>query len=160
VQIWSGYLARTVPGWALLSRGVANLAQKQPYVHDEVVLDRGLSDDGPAEVDDGDATPPYENYEGIVETDTWFGPLFTNVRLMRINSPVDFHVDRPLFQVQPIRRESYRDPGFEVLAADDLTLEDWGRYEAVARRNTNHMRRPGAYAAETRRRLRQEDATA
>ena len=32
VQIWSGYFARTAPGWALLSRGIANKPKTQPYV--------------------------------------------------------------------------------------------------------------------------------
>src|SRR6266851_1336312 len=70
VQIWSGYLARTAPRWALLSRGAVNIPKTQGY----------------------------ENFEGIVETDTWFGPLFTNVRLTRTNSPVEFHMRRPLVQ--------------------------------------------------------------
>ena len=129
VQIWSGYLARTVPGWALLSRGVANLPRTQSY----------------------------ENYEGIVETDTWFGPLFTNIRLLRINSPVDFHMRRPLFQVQPLMRHCYREPAFEILEATDLAPEDWQRFAATIVPNTDHMRALGHYAVDTRRRLRSQD---
>src|SRR2546430_16137196 len=79
VQIWSGYLARTAPGWALLSRGTANIPRTQGY----------------------------ENFEGIVETDTWFGPLFTNIRLTHSNSTVEFHRRPPLFQVQSLLRKSY-----------------------------------------------------
>ena len=60
VQIWSGLVARTAPGWSLLVRGPANLP-------------RNLA---------------YEVYEGIVETDRWFGPLFTNIRFTRTNVPV------------------------------------------------------------------------
>lgn len=130
VQIWSGYLARTAPRWALLSRGVANVPKTQSY----------------------------ENYEGIVETDTWFGPLFTNVRLMRINSPVDFHMRRPLFQVQPLMRQCYREPAFQVLEAIDLDLEDWQRFAATIAPNTDHMRALGHYAVDTRKRLRTGDA--
>src|SRR5207244_11955854 len=59
VQIWSGLIARTAPEWSLLVRQPANLARSQGY----------------------------ENYEGIIETDRWFGPLFTNVRLTRTNIP-------------------------------------------------------------------------
>ena len=40
VQIWSGYLARTAPGWSLLSRGLANIS----------------------------TTADYEIFEGIIET--------------------------------------------------------------------------------------------
>ena len=58
VQIWSGLIARTAPEWSLLVRSPANLARSQGY----------------------------ENYEGIIETDRWFGPLFTNVRLRELMS--------------------------------------------------------------------------
>jgi len=126
VQIWSGYLARTAPGWALLSRGPANIPKTQGY----------------------------ESYEGIVETDTWFGPLFTNVRLLRINSPVEFHMRYPMFQVQPLLRRCYREPSFEVREAAELDAEQWQRFAATMRPNTDQMRALGHYAVDTRRRLR------
>jgi Family of unknown function (DUF6065) len=126
VQIWSGYLARTAPGWALLSRGAANIPRTQGY----------------------------DNFEGIVETDTWFGPLFTNVRLTRTNSPVEFHMRNPLFQVQPLLRQCYREPSFEVLEAADLVADDWHRFAATIEPNTHQMRALGHYAVDTRKRLR------
>jgi len=126
VQIWSGLLARTAPGWALLSRGLANIPRTQGYDH----------------------------FEGILESDTWFGPLFTNIKLLRINSPVEFHVRYPLFQVQPLLRECYREPSFEVLDNSDMTEADWQRFEATLRPNTDQLRSLGHYAVETRRRLR------
>jgi hypothetical protein len=52
LQIWTGLLARTAPDWSLLIRAPANLP-----------LPGGFS-----------------MYEGIVETDRWFGPLFINQR--------------------------------------------------------------------------------
>jgi hypothetical protein len=141
VQIWSGYLAQTAPGWALLARGIANQEKTQPYEdHEELWV-----------------SPPSENYEGIIETDSWFGPLFTNIRLRRTNSPIDFHMHRPLFQVQPLLRDCYRDPSFEVLEAGDLASGDWRRYEATMKPNTDNMRAPGHYAVATRRRLRAAD---
>ena len=79
VQIWTGYIARTIPSWSLLVRPVANLARSQYY----------------------------DLYEGIVETDTWFGPLFTNIQLKRTDVPIVFSTDIPLVQVQPVRRELY-----------------------------------------------------
>jgi len=150
VQIWSGYLAQTAPGWALLSRGVANLAKTQPYDNHEGIVE-------PPPHQDRGETVPYVNYEGIVETDTWFGPLFTNIRLTRINSPVNFHVHQPLFQVQPLLRQCYRDPVFKVLEAADLRPDDWRRFEATMRPNADHMRAPGHYAVDTRKRLRGGD---
>lgn len=126
VQVWSGYLARTAPGWALLSRGLSNVPKTQPY----------------------------DNFEGIVETETWFGPLFTNIRLTRTNSPVEFHIRNPLFQVEPLMRECYLEPSFRILEAADLTSEDWQRFETTIRPNTDQMRRLGHYAVATRKRLR------
>jgi uncharacterized protein DUF6065 len=126
VQIWSGYLARTAPHWALLSRGPSNIPRTQGYEH----------------------------FEGIVESDTWFGPLFTNVRLTRTNSPVEFHIRYPLFQVQPLLRECYKDPSFEVLDSADLDPADWLRFEATMKPNTDQVRALGHYAVDTRKRLR------
>jgi hypothetical protein len=128
VQIWSGYFAKTAPGWALLSRGVANRPKTQPY----------------------------ENFEGIVETDTWFGPLFTNIRLTRTNSRIEFHKRYPLFQAQPLRRECYLKPPFELMEAADLSSEDWDRFAATVKPNTDQMRKAGHYAVDTRKRLRSQ----
>jgi hypothetical protein len=128
VQIWSGYLARTAPGWGLLLRGAANIPKTQGY----------------------------DNFEGIVETDTWFGPLFTNIRLTRTNSPVEFHMRKPLFQAQPLLRQCYWEPSFEVLQSADLDAEDWRRFEATINPNTDQMRALGHYAVDTRKRLRSE----
>ena len=127
VQIWSGYLARTAPGWSLLSRGPANIPRTQGYEH----------------------------YEGIIESDCWFGPLFTNIRLTRTNSPVEFHVRYPLFQVQPLLRQCYGEPSFEVVGSmSELSADDWRAFETTMRPNTDQMRMLGHYAADTRRRKR------
>jgi hypothetical protein len=130
VQIWSGWVARTAPGWALLARSPANIPRNQGYEH----------------------------YEGILESDTWLGPLFTNVRLTRTNSPVEFHRRYPLFQVQPLLRQCYREPSFEVHDMADLDDELWRAFEATLRPNTDMMRMLGHYAVDTRRRLRRDDA--
>ena len=66
-------------------------------------------------------------------------------------------VKRPLFQVQPLIRECYRDPSFEVHEAADLGEEDWRRFAATITPNTDHMRAPGHYAVDTRKRLRGQD---
>ena len=128
VQIWSGYLARTAPGWALLSRGPANIPRNQGYEH----------------------------FEGIIESETWFGPLFTNIRLTRTNSPVEFHVRYPLFQVQPLLHQCYSEAPFEVVGLSELTMADWQSFEATIRPNTDQMRMLGHYAVNTRRRARKK----
>ena len=122
VQIWSGYLARTAPGWALLVRGLANIPNTQGY----------------------------ENFEGIVATDTWFGPLFTNIRLKTTNSPVTFHPRYPMFQVQPVLQQCYNMVSYDVLDFDDLKPADWEQFGATMRPNTDQMRSLGHYAAATR----------
>jgi hypothetical protein len=128
VQIWSGYLARTAPGWSLLSRGPANIPRTQGYEH----------------------------YEGIIESENWFGPLFTNIRMTRTNSPVEFHVRYPLFQVQPLLRQCYDEPSFEVVGGmSELSADDWHSFEATMTPNTDQMRMLGHYAVDTRRRKRQ-----
>lgn len=131
VQIWTGLMARTVGDWSLLIRAPAN-----------VPLPGG-----------------YCMYEGIIETDHWFGPLFTNLRLTRTEVPVQFREDFPLAQVQPLPRVAYAD---NTLSAADYVAEitglkpsDWTDYQtAIAAPNENHDRPLGAYAVATRKRPR------
>jgi hypothetical protein len=128
VQIWSGYLAWTAPGWALLSRGPVNIPN----------------------------TKAYEHFEGIIETNSWFGPLFTNIRLTRSNSRIDFHKTQPLFQVLPILRQCYDNPSYEVAEFDDLDASDWQRFETTMAPNADNMRALGHHAVEIRRRRHQD----
>ncbi|MBL8665639.1 MAG: hypothetical protein JNM29_22580 [Candidatus Odyssella sp.] len=129
VQLWSGLIARTVPGWSLLVRPPANLPRSRGY----------------------------DLYEGIIETDRWFGPLLTNLRLARTDSPVEIRRDYPLLQVQPIPREVYANETlnrFEIVEKlADFTAADWQRYrETVVGPNVDPHRRRGAYAVKARRR--------
>src|SRR5205814_207379 len=80
-QVWTGCLVRTAPGWSLLVRGPANYP-------------KSLS---------------YQTFEGIIETDTWFGPLFDNIKVLKTDTPVEFRNDIPFLQVQPVRKETYSD---------------------------------------------------
>ncbi|HYF08021.1 MAG TPA: DUF6065 family protein [Acetobacteraceae bacterium] len=128
VQVWTGLLARTAPGWSLLLRAPANLPK----------------------------APGYEAYEGVVETDRWFLPLFINLRLTRTDSPVLISTERPLLQAQPLPQFAYAD---SVLNAAPLVeaLESWGEAEWNAYRRTivepsvNPEPTPGRYATEVRR---------
>ena len=76
LQIWTGLIARTAPDWSLLIRAPANLPSPGGYAL----------------------------YEGIVETDRWFGPLFTNLRFTRSHTPVRLRADFPFAQIQPLPR--------------------------------------------------------
>ncbi len=129
IQLWSGLVARTAPGWSLLVRPPANLA-------------RSLG---------------YECWEGLIETDRWFGPLFTNIRLTRTNVPIEFDANFPYLQVQPIHRSSYGEALDDVELVTDLgelTAEDWEAFRATVVKPImeNPDRHPGHYATGVRKR--------
>ncbi len=129
VQIWTGLMARTAPGWSLLIRPPANLASPGGYAL----------------------------YEGIVETDTWFGPLFTNLRLTRTHKPIHLRADFPLLQVQPLPREAYAEQTLNatevVPGIAEMDATDWDAYYATIAGPAEDRDRPfGAYAVAARRR--------
>ena len=135
VQIWSGLVARTRAGTGLLIRPVANLPRSGGY----------------------------EVFEGIIETDRWFGPLFSNVRLTRSDCPVEFRTDWPIAQVQPIPRSVYADPALDKVATvpgfDRLTDEDWNDFRRSVVAPSLRPDRPyGENAVERRRRNRDASA--
>jgi hypothetical protein len=126
LQIWTGCVAKTAPGWSLLVRGVANLSK----------------------------SPSYQMLEGIIETDTWFGPLFDNVRLLKTDVPIEFRSDVPFLQVQPVRKEFYADKflqNFSVKNLDELSAENWQAFHrTVVVPNTTPERKHGQYAVAVR----------
>jgi Family of unknown function (DUF6065) len=137
VQIWSGLFVKTAPGWSLLVRPPVNLPRSQTF----------------------------ECYEGIIEADRWFGPLFINIRLTATDRPVEINHKKPLLQVQPLMRETYSEKhlrSFDVV--DELSLlspGDWSGYrETVVKPNRGHYRPIGAYAASVRKRGRHNTGTA
>jgi Family of unknown function (DUF6065) len=131
LQIWTGLMARTAADWSLLIRAPANLP-----------------------------TPGgYSMYEGIVEADRWFGPLFTNVRFTRTHVPVRMRADFPLAQVQPLPRIAYADATLASAAnVPDMTglkASDWADYgTTIAVPNDDPDRAYGAYAVSARKRAR------
>lgn len=127
VQVWPGSLAQTRPGWSVLVRPVANLARPSGY----------------------------ELFEGVIETDSWFGPLFTNLRLTRTDYAVEFDDDVPFLQVQPLRQGTYDDRFMADHQVEDslaaFTDDDWRRYgDTVVRPSANPDRRHGEYAGRVR----------
>ena len=130
VQIWTGLIARTSPGWSLLIRSPANL-------------------------------PPIGGislYEGMVETDRWFAPLFVNVRLTRTDTPIELGTDMALAQLQPIPRAAYADETLDRFTVSDrLEDDDWSDYiESTVRPNLDPDHKQGSYAIEARKRRRAE----
>ena len=133
VQFWSGLIARTQPGWSLLVRPCANLPRN----------------------------PGFEPFEGIIETDRWFGPLLTNMRLTKTDTPINFRTEMPVLQVQALPREALDEAALNdfglVEDFDGFAPEDWDDfYDTVVRPNTTAHRPRGEYAAAARRRRRSE----
>ena len=131
LQIWTGLMARTRADWSLLIRAPANLP-----------LPGG-----------------YHLYEGIIETDRWFGPMFTNMRLTRTNMPIRLRPDFPLALAQPVPRKAYVDATLSSMecVADiaEISEADWTDYQStIAVPNSDVDRAFGAYAASTRKRNR------
>jgi len=127
VQIWTGLLAKTRPGWSLLVRPPVNL----PPV-------AGLS-----------------AWEGVIETDLWFGPLFTNVRLTRTDVAVHIRANTPFLQVQPIPQLAYREEtlaSFACKEARDVAEADWERLGEVLLPHPDRELRQGSYAVAVRKR--------
>jgi hypothetical protein len=129
LQIWTGLMARTAPDWSLLIRAPANLP----------------------------APGGYAMYEGVIEADNWFGPLFTNVRFTRTHAPVRMRADYPLAQIQPLPRVAYSDATLGAIAnIPDMTgfaASDWHDYQTtIASPNDNPERAYGAYAVSARKR--------
>jgi hypothetical protein len=127
VQIWTGLLAKTRPGWSLNVRAPVNL----PGIV-------GLA-----------------AWEGIVETDLWLGPLFNNFRITRTDFPVHIRAHAPFLQVQPVPQLAYRDETlsyYRIGTVADLDDADWDRLGQVLLPNPDHEARQGLYAVTVRKR--------
>jgi len=131
LQVWTGFFIESAEGWSVLVRPPANLP-------------RNLA---------------YDQYEGIIETDRWFGPLFTNIRLVKTDIPIHFSTETPLVQVQPLHRSTYAEETsntFDVVAHPSrFPAEAWSRYEeTIVEPNRDSARPVAAYATAVRRRRR------
>ena len=129
LQIWTGLIAQTAPDWHLLVRATPNLP-------------------GPGGIG---------LFEGIIETDRWFGPLFVNLRFTRSHAPVQIRADYPLAQVQPVLRECYSSETLDRIVAEtglgSLSEADWDAYYATIVEPNERPNRPfGGYATAVRKR--------
>jgi hypothetical protein len=129
LQLWTGLIAETAPDWHLLVRSPVNLPQAGG-----ICL-----------------------FEGIVETDRWFGPLFTNMRFTRSHMPIRLRADYPLVQVQPLPRHGYSNDLLNRMdVTSELTGQHWDAYHAsIVEPNSRPDRPFGAYATVGRKRRRQ-----
>ncbi len=129
IQLWSGLVVRTAPGWSLNVRAPVNLPRSNFF----------------------------EVYEGVIETDRWFGPLFAAIRLAKTDTPIRFRPDYPLFQVQPLPREVLSEATLNryelVPELRQLSEADWRDYHrTVVKPNVMEHRPRGLYATRTRKR--------
>ena len=127
VQMWTGLLAKTRPGWSLSLRLPANLP----------------------------GIPGLTAWEGVIETDVWLGPLFMNFRLTRTDFPVHIRSDVPLVQVQPVPQIAYRDEtlsSFSCVEPSALEAADWSRLGEVLLPHPDREVRQGSYAVTVRKR--------
>jgi len=132
IQLWTGLMARTAEDWSLLVRAPANIPLAGGYCL----------------------------YEGIVETDRWFGPLFTNLRFTQTHKPVRLRADFPLLQVQPLPRQAYMDQILNAMETiptmANMKPEDWAAYqETIVLPNQEAERAMGSYAVAARKRRRE-----
>ncbi|HKJ53402.1 MAG TPA: DUF6065 family protein [Gammaproteobacteria bacterium] len=128
VQIWSGLFCKTEPGWSVLVRAPANLPRSNNYEH----------------------------FEGIIETDKWFGPLFVNVRLTKTDIPITFDMGYPLMQVQPLQQSTYSEAVLDSIdfadGVEDFTPHDWENYrQTITKPGLGFEREKGFYAKMVRR---------
>lgn len=129
LQIWTGLMARTAPGWSLMIRPPVNVPQQSGFTA----------------------------YEGIVETDRWFGPLFTNIRLTQTHRPVKLSAALPLLQVQPLPHMAYADAVLNnpatVQEMSQISDDVWAAYRDTIVIPSEDPDRPlGAYAISARKR--------
>ena len=125
IQVWSGLIAQTKPGWSLVARAPANLPRAAGY----------------------------DVFEGVVEADRWFGPLFVNIRLCRTGNPIEFDPNLPLFQVQPIQRVAYSNDILNDVVIDDFsntTAQDWAAFHRTVVKPIETRCPVGSHAAMVR----------
>jgi Family of unknown function (DUF6065) len=127
VQMWTGLLARTRTGWSLFNRAPVNLP----------------------------SPPGIVVWEGIVETDIWFGPLFTNFRLTKTDATVQVRSLWPFLQVQPIPQIAYRDEylaSFSCMEASELPGSAWEDLGKILLPHVGEPDKQGEYAVTVRKR--------
>ena len=100
----TGWLVRTAAVWLLLLRRPANYPLPGPIEH----------------------------FEGIVATERWFAPLFTDLCITKTDQPVRIHADLPLIQAQPIPVDLPASTVFDNIRAHDAREpDDWAAYVCV-----------------------------
>ena len=127
VQIWSGHIAET-------DDGIASLVRSPTNIH---------------------FNPAYEIIEGMIDTDWWFGPLFTNIRIWREDTPILISKNKPFIQIVPLERSFVRKVLKEDVRVTDglaeMTAEQWGKFNKTVPMRMGEKAKLGDYARKSRR---------
>ncbi|MFE9954582.1 DUF6065 family protein [Micromonospora sp. NPDC005299] len=130
VELVTGVVARTSPGWCLLARGAPNWP----------------------------APAGLQIYEGVVETDWYTSLLPTILRLTEPGRVVRFYRNLPLMCLQPVHRSVLEAAGKAELVTGqglaDWPDDVWGDFVALRRRRQDPEIR-SSYRREQARRLRE-----
>lgn len=108
LQIWTGAIFRTPPGWCLHIRNPINVAQ--------------------------DYNRPFTIQEGVIESDWMDYDIWTNILVERENEKIEFRRNMwpPLAQLVPVRRESYEMKNWtvddELITEEDPEFSSWQEY--------------------------------
>jgi hypothetical protein len=137
VQVWSGLLVSTAESWSILVRPLANTG----------------------------ITTSYACFEGLIETDRFKPcPLFVNIKLLATDREIVLSREKPLFQVQPVHRDSYAEttmayteyegmrPRLDNVAG--MSMADWDGLRRTTRsiQAVRELEGFGSYGAIVRRR--------
>ncbi|QCI12666.1 hypothetical protein E6B08_15370 [Pseudomonas putida] len=131
LQLWSGYFASTRPSYSLWIRGPVNRPSSKAY---SVI-------------------------EGIVETDWWAGPLFTNIEISKTDTPIMFRRNVPLLQVFALPRGIHQRDAREPVLVTELTQGVDSQFVARMKDTANrrNTQRPGSYRKCARQSRRSDD---
>lgn len=125
-QLWSGYILTTPPGMSAYVRSPINLPQMRHAT----------------------------SFEGVIETDRWFGPLFSNFQIKRINEEVLFRRSEPMFSVAIVPTSLFKNSSLQeaevVESMGGMGEEDWDDYRATIVNRVGEHRKQGSYAVNSR----------
>lgn len=131
IEMYTGTVVRTAPGWATLVRPPANVPTRRDL----------------------------RLYEGIIDTDWWCAPLPTILEITEPGVEVELRRFQPLAQLQPVPKQLL-DPAGDwygpVGRIQDVPADVWGQM-AETRGRRVHEERLGSYHREMRRRRRATD---
>ncbi len=128
LQLWTGLFAKTRPEIASYIKAPTNFENGQAY----------------------------SVMEGVIQTEWWFGPLFTNLKIHKRGKPIVFRADRPIIQLMPFSNafhKEFEDSKHEVHEGlDSLGPNEWQGYQDTVVRRMKTRTRMGDYSVEARQR--------